>query len=127
MMPRHVLPQLYTRHVDGPGGALLAEAASVAALPRECDTEAGLMLGIIVQLAIVGIWATMLIIHTRRLLRMAQLEALQIWHGDHLRHKLNRMWFWLGREEYWRAVQVDGLRCTQMTLMIFLMVWGVYA
>ena len=85
------------------------------------------MLGIIVQLAIVGIWAMMLIIHTRRLLRLAQLETLEVWEGKRLSRKLTRMWWWLGREEYWRAVQVDGLRCTQMTLMIFMMVWGFYA
>jgi len=85
------------------------------------------MLGIIVQLAIVGIWAMMLIIHTRRLLRLAQLETLEVWEGKRLSRKLTRMWWWLGREEDWRAVQVDGLRCTQMTLMIFMMVWGFYA
>ena len=55
------------------------------------------MLGIIVQLAIVGLWASMLIIHTRRLLRMAQLEVLQVWDGNRLRRKLTRLWWWLGR------------------------------
>jgi hypothetical protein len=30
----------------------------------------------------------------------------------------------LGREEFWRAVQVDGMRCTQMTLMLFLLALG---
>jgi hypothetical protein len=84
------------------------------------------MVGIIVQLAVVGMWATTLIIHTRRLLRLAQLETLEVWHGKRLRVKLTRVWWWLGRDEYWRAVQVDGARCLQMTLMIFLMAWGTY-
>jgi hypothetical protein len=131
MLPRHILAQsFFARHIYASAGALLAifkDAYEVAQQRRECETEAGLMLGIIVQLAIVGLWASMLIIHTRRLLRMAQLEVLQVWDGNRLRRKLTRLWWWLGREEYWRAVQVDGLRCTQMTLMLFLMVWGGYA
>jgi len=85
------------------------------------------MMGIVVQLLIVAMWATILIIHTRRLLRLAQLETLEVWNGKQLRRKLIRVWWWLGREEYWRAVQADGVRCVQMTLMIFLIVWGVYA
>jgi len=85
------------------------------------------MMGIVVQLLIVAMWATILIIHTRRLLRLAQLETLEVWNGKQLRRKLTRVWWWLGREEYWRAVQADGVRCIQMTLMIFLIVWGVYA
>jgi hypothetical protein len=84
------------------------------------------MVAIIVQLAVVGMWATTLIIHTRRLLRLAQLETLEVWQGKRLRGKLMRVWWWLGRDEYWRAVQVDGARCIQMTLMIFLMAWGTY-
>ena len=84
------------------------------------------MVGIIVQLAVVGMWAATLIIHTRRLLRLAQLETLEVWQGKRLRGKLMRVWWWLGRDEYWRAVQVDGARCIQMTLMIFLMAWGTY-
>jgi hypothetical protein len=84
------------------------------------------MVGIIVQLAVVGMWAATLIIHTRRLLRLAQLETLEVWHGKQLRGKLTRVWWLLGRDEYWRAVQVDGARCLQMTLMVFLMAWGAY-
>jgi len=85
------------------------------------------MVGIIVQLLIVGMWAAILIVHARRLLRLAQLETLEVWDGKRLRRKLTRVWWWLGREEYWRAVQVDGVRCIQMTLMIFVMAWGMYA
>ena len=85
------------------------------------------MIEMIVQLVIVGMWASMLAIHTRRLLRLAQVESLALWGERRLKPKLNRVWWWLGREEYWREVQVDGLRCLQMTFMLFMMVWGVYA
>jgi hypothetical protein len=90
------------------------------------QTGGNAMVGIIVQLTVVGMWAATLIIHTRRLLRLAQLETLEVWHGKQLRGKLTRVWWLLGRDEYWRAVQVDGARCLQMTLMIFLMAWGAY-
>ena len=85
------------------------------------------MVALIVQLVIVGMWAAMLIVHTRRLLRLAQVESLAQWGERRLKPKLNRVWWWLGREEYWRAVQVDVLRCMQMTVIVFLMAWGVYA
>ena len=84
------------------------------------------MIGFIVQLVIVGMWATMIIIHTRRLLRLSHIESLTAWGSRQLRHKLTRVWWWLGREEYWRDVQTDGLRCMQMTFMLFLMAWGIY-
>ena len=84
------------------------------------------MIELIVQLAIVGIWAAMLVIHTRRLLRLSQVESLAQWGERRLRPKLNRVWWWLGREEYWGAVQTDVLRCLQMTFMMFLLAWGLY-
>jgi hypothetical protein len=85
------------------------------------------MIELIVQLVIVALWTAMLIVHTRRLLRLAQVESLAQWGERRLRPKLNRVWWWLGREEYWRAVQVDVLRCMQMTLIMFLMAWGLYS
>jgi hypothetical protein len=84
------------------------------------------MVELIVQLVIVGLWAAMLTIHTRRLLRLAQVESLTQSGERRLRPMLDRVWWWLGREEYWRAVQVDVVRCLQMTFMIFLMAWGIY-
>jgi hypothetical protein len=98
-----------------------------ATAQRETRIRRQAMIGVIVQLTIVGMWAATLIIHTRRLLRLAQLETLEVWHGKRLRGKLTRVWWWLGREEYWRGVQVDGVRCVQMTLMVFMMAWGIYA
>lgn len=84
------------------------------------------MIAAIVQLVIVSMWAVMLVAHTRRLLRLAQTQWPSAEQQRQLRHKLTRVWWWLGREEYWRAVQNDGLRCMQLTLMIFLMAWGLF-
>src|SRR4051794_3430290 len=80
----------------------------------------------IVQLVIVGMWAVILGVHTRRLLRLAKVESLAQWGERRLRPKLDRVWWWLGREEYWREVQADVLRCMQLTFVLFLMAWGIY-
>jgi hypothetical protein len=85
------------------------------------------MVAFIVQIVIIAMWSAMLVIHTRRLLRLAQFETLAQWGERNLKPKLNRVWWWLGREEYWRAVQIDGVRCMQLTFMMFLMVWGVFS
>jgi hypothetical protein len=103
----------------------LARSGSVESVYATMEARA--MMGFIIQFVVVGLWAATLFIHTRRLLRLAQLETLQTWHGRRLRRKLTRVWWWLGREEYWRGVQIDGLRCVQVTLMIFVMAWGIYA
>lgn len=55
------------------------------------------------------------------------IKSLTVWGDRQLRNKLTRVWWWLGREEYWHQVQVDVVRCLQMTLMLFLMIWGAYA
>jgi hypothetical protein len=81
----------------------------------------------IVQLVIVGMWTIILTTHTRRLLRLAKVESLAQWGERRLRPKLDRVWWWLGREEYWRDVQTDALRCMQLTFMLFLMAWGIYS
>ena len=73
------------------------------------------MVGYLIQLAVVGLWGCILVVHTRRLLRLAQVHAPRIWRDSSRRKKLARLWFWLGREEFWRAVQADGLRCTQLS------------
>lgn len=84
------------------------------------------MIEFVVQLVIVVLWAAMLVIHTRRLMRLANV-ALRAPRAERLKPRLNRMWWWLGREEYWRAVQVDVMRCLQMTMMVFLLAWGIYS
>lgn len=83
------------------------------------------MIAMFVQLAIVAMWGCILVIHTRRLLRLAHVRPPEVLRESDRRTKLARVWFWLGREEFWRAVQADGANCTQMTLMVFLLAWGV--
>ena len=82
------------------------------------------MVELIVQIVVITLWGAMFVIHTRRLLRLARIEAPVSLRGRELRQNLSRVWWWLGREEFWRAVQVDGMRCTQMTLMLFLLALG---
>src|SRR5512147_1957620 len=82
------------------------------------------MIELIVQLVIVSIWGTMVGIHTRRLLRLAHIELAAPWQDQPLWRKLNRVWWWLGREEYWRGLVGDCARCVQLMLMILLLVWG---
>lgn len=84
------------------------------------------MVELIVQLVIIVVWAAMLIAHTRRLLRLAQIEVARQRSQQPLRMRLSRVWWWLGREEFWSKVQADCFRCVQVTLMLFLLAWGMH-
>ena len=84
------------------------------------------MAALIVQLAIISMWGCILFVHMRRLLRLAKVSTPNLLYESSRRTKLERVWWWLGREEFWRAVQLDGLRCTQLTMMVFLMAWGLF-
>ena len=79
---------------------------------------------IIVQLAIVGASATTILRHTRRLLRLAYANSAWASQDQTVRPLANRLWWWLGREEFWRTVQIDALHCVELTLMVFLLVHG---
>ncbi len=81
-------------------------------------------IAILVQLAIVGAWAATILRHTRRLLRLAYANPTWISQDQTVRPWANRIWWWLGREEFWRTVQVDALRCVEITLMVLLLVYG---
>ena len=81
------------------------------------------MITMLVQVGIIGLWATMLVLHTRRLFRLAHVEAHR--QNKPLRQQLSRVWWWLGREEFWRNVQHDALRCLELTLMVFLIALSV--
>ncbi|NJN16505.1 MAG: hypothetical protein HC822_09640 [Oscillochloris sp.] len=74
-----------------------------------------------IQLIIVGVWGALLILHTRRLYRMARVPVATA--GNRLRYmrsKIERMWWWLGREEFWFRMQRDVLRCIEATVMALL-------
>jgi hypothetical protein len=79
---------------------------------------------ILLQLIIVGAWAATILRHTRRLLRLAQVNTAWSSHDQPGRPLTSRVWWWLGREEFWRTVQGDTLRCVEITLMVFLLVYG---
>lgn len=81
------------------------------------------MITMLVQIGIIGLWATMLVLHTRRLFRLAHVETHR--QNKQLRQQLSRVWWWLGREEFWRNVQIDTARCLELTLMVFLIASGV--
>lgn len=79
---------------------------------------------ILVQLAIVGAWAATILRHTRRLLRLAYANSVWASQEQVVRPLGSRLWWWLGREEFWRTVQIDALHCVELTLMVFLLVYG---
>jgi hypothetical protein len=78
---------------------------------------------ILLQLAIVGAWAATILRHTRRLLRLAHVDPAWTSQERTVRQQANLMWWWLGREEFWRTVQVDALRCVEITLMVFVLAY----
>lgn len=78
---------------------------------------------VLIQLAVVGIWAALLAIHVRRLMRLARVAFVRN-NDASVRQQFGRLWFCLGRDEFWMSVQADGLRCTQLTIMLFLSVIG---
>ena len=80
---------------------------------------------IVVQMSIVAIWSAILVLHTRRLVRLTRVVAFAAPREQVLRYRLRRVWWWLGREEFWSAVKRDTLRCLQLTLMLVLLIWGI--
>ncbi len=81
---------------------------------------------VLVQLVIIGIWSIMFIIHTRRLFRLAHVALLPALRNRAERQRLSRVWWWLGREEFWQQVQHDCVRCMELTVMMFLFAWSFY-
>ena len=81
------------------------------------------MMARIVQMAIIVVWAAPVVLHSRRLVQLAHINTRLAPGGQFLRQHLQRIWWWLGREEFWRAVQADTVRCLEITLMILLLAW----
>ena len=81
-------------------------------------------IAIVLQLAIVAAWATTILRHTRRLFRLAHVNMAWAAQDQTVHPLANRIWWWLGRDEFWRTVQEDGFRCVEITLMVFLLVYG---
>jgi Putative mono-oxygenase ydhR len=85
------------------------------------DIGATTMTAILVQTAITVLWGTLIILHTRRLFRLAHVDRETSRRNQHV----HRLWWWLGREEFWRKVQIDTWRCLELTLMIVLLAWTI--
>lgn len=82
-------------------------------------------MSVLLQLMVVGVWALTVVTSTRRLLRLARVEGLRNWGEDRRRYGLNRIWWWLGQNEFWHEVQSDCLKALELTAMIFLVAWGI--
>ncbi len=80
---------------------------------------------LVLQVSIAAIWAAILVLHTRRLLRLTRVPVLAAPQEQVLRQRLRRAWWWLGREEFWSAVERDLLHCLLLTLLLITMAWGV--
>jgi hypothetical protein len=78
---------------------------------------------ILLQLVIVAACAATILRHTRRLLRLAQVNTAWTAHDQRVGSLTSRIWWWLGREEFWRTVQFDALRCVEITLMVFVLAY----
>jgi hypothetical protein len=74
----------------------------------------------LLHMLVAAVWASTMVIHTRRLMRLACVNQLRRWEKERLRSGLSRIWWWLGQDEFWRGLSVDTLRSIELTLMIFL-------
>ncbi len=82
-------------------------------------------MSVLLQLMMVGVWCTTFVMQTRRLLRLARVEQLRNWGDDARRMGLNRIWWWLGQNEFWHGVRPDCMKAIELTAMIFLLAWGI--
>ncbi|MBO9310857.1 hypothetical protein QTO31_15165 [Chloroflexus sp. MS-CIW-1] len=78
----------------------------------------------LLQLLVAGAWMFTLVNGLRRLVRLARVSHLQRW-DNHVRVRsgLNRIWWWLGQEEFWRMARSDVAYALQISLLVFLFVW----
>jgi hypothetical protein len=81
-----------------------------------------IVMAIFFQLVLIGSWGAALLIHTRRLLRMAAV-TVSISDSRLLRQKARRIWWWLGRDEFWQATCTDIARCLEVTLLVVVLAW----
>lgn len=81
-------------------------------------------MGEVIQLSIVGVWCLMLGAHARRLLRLAHAAQPAPGSARAVRGTMRRIWWWLGREEFWRSIQQDALTCIECTVLLAIFAWG---
>lgn len=79
---------------------------------------------LLLQLLVAGVWTLALVNSLRRLVRLARVSHLQRWDSNmRVRSGLNRIWWWLGREEFWHLARYDVAYALQISLLVFLFVW----
>ena len=76
-------------------------------------------MGAVIQLLLIGVWGAAVGLHVRRLYRLAAVP-LAVNRSHFVRRKAERMWWWLGRDEFWHDLRRDTLRCMEATLMLAL-------
>jgi hypothetical protein len=81
---------------------------------------------LVIQVTITVLWAAILVLHARRLLRLTRVVAFAAPCEHELRHRLRRAWWWLGREEFWSGVRRDSVHCLQLTLLLVLLAWSAW-
>jgi hypothetical protein len=77
----------------------------------------------LVQLLLISVWGVPLALHMRRLYRLAAVPVSAD-RALYVRSKARRMWWWLGRDEFWDALRHDVLRSIEVTLLVALVVVG---
>ncbi len=83
-----------------------------------------MMMVALIQLALIGVWGSMVVIQTRRLFRLAHVELRLRNNSVRLRDNLNRVWWWLGQESFWLQVQRDTAYSIVLTCMLIALTWG---
>ena len=76
-------------------------------------------MGAVIQLLLIGVWGVAVGLHVRRLYRLAVVPVVAD-RSHFVRSKARRMWWWLGRDEFWEELRRDTLRCLEATLMLAL-------
>lgn len=83
------------------------------------------MITLFAHIAVIALWGATIAIHLRRLFRLARVQVPAVRSGgEGLRREAERVWWWLGRHEFWRALQDDTLTCLQITVLLFLWLMG---
>jgi len=81
---------------------------------------------LVVQMSITAIWAAILVLHARRLVRLTRGVGFAAPREHVVRHRLRRAWWWLGREEFWSGVKRDSVHCLQLTVLLVLLAWSAW-